>query len=99
MQNIDIKYLNEIKEELDELEGEDSLFIEENGEPKFAIIPIEFFDALESYRGIIEGNSDSSVKVISNVKDALTYDEYENIKKQLIDVFDKTFKPNPEKLN
>ena len=55
--NFEAIYLfGEAHEELDELEGEDSLFIEENGEPKFAIIPIELFDALESYRGIIEGN-------------------------------------------
>lgn len=101
MLNIDIKELKEIKEELDELHADDAIFVEENGDTKFVILPIEQFDELESYRDLLDGKVENgaAVKIVSNQKNELTYEEYEKIRKQLVDIFDKTFKPNPEKLN
>ena len=101
MLNIDIKELNEIKEELDELQCDDAIFVEQNGNAKFVIIPIEQFDELESYRELLDSKVENgaAVKIVSNQNNELTYEEYEKIRKQLVDIFDKTFKPNPEKLN
>lgn len=103
MQNIDIKYLKEIKEELEELQEDDAIFVDDNNDTKYVILPIETYDLLESYRSILEGDKQESlnpnVKIISNAINELSYDEYETIKKQLMEVFEKTFKPKPEKLN
>lgn len=103
MQNINIKDLESIKEELEKLEDDDVIFVNDEQGPKYALISIDNYDDLESYRGLIEDAEDSmanaSVKIISNKQNNLTYDEYEKIKKQLVEVFDKTFKPNPNKLN
>lgn len=101
MLNIDIKELNEIKEELDELSGDEAIFVEDNGNAKYVILPIEQYDELDSLRDLLDGKIENgaAVKIVSNQGNELTYEEYEKIRKQLVDVFDKTFKPNPEKLN
>lgn len=101
MKNIDIKDLYEIKEDLDCIE--DVIFVDDNNETKYAILPIDEYDDLVSLKDMVEdklGNlKEPSVKIISNKDSELTYEEYEKIRKQLVDVFDATFKPKPEKLN
>lgn len=104
MQKIDIKQLKEIKEELDQLEEDDAIFVDENNDTKYVILPVGLYDMLESYRSLLEGDkiptNGSDVKIISaNTPSELSYDEYETIKKQLMEVFDKTFRPKPDKLN
>ena len=39
------------------------------------------------------------IKILSSGGLELSYDEYEKVKKQIMEAFDKTFKPRPEKLN
>lgn len=97
---IDIKKLENIKTELDSLNKEDVLFINENGSAKYAILPIETYDAFNDE--VDEKNVpffNPSIRILSPGNTELSYDEYEMIKKQIMDAFDKTFKPKPEKLN
>ena len=48
----------------------------------------------------IEGKfSTPSIKVFSPNNMELSYDEYEAVKKRILEAFDKTFKPKREKLN
>ena len=98
---IDIKKLENIKTELDSLDKEDVLFINENGSVKYALLPIETYDAFTE--DVEEENNVSffnpSIRIFSPGKAELSYDEYEMIKKQILEAFDKTFKPKPEKLN
>ena len=98
---IDIKKLENIKTELDSLDKEDILFVNENGSAKYAILPIETYDAFTE--DVEEENNASffnpSIRIFSPGKAELSYDEYEMIKKQILEAFDKTFKPKPEKLN
>lgn len=101
---IDIKKLKAIKEDLDNL-GEDDpvLYVSDKGDAKYVLMPIELFDEIEEILNpyVEEDNpSDSaSIKVISSNPFELSYDEYEQIKEQILKAFDKTFKPKPEKLN
>lgn len=103
---VDIKKLKAIKEELDALDEKDPvLYVSENGNAKYALMPIELLDEIEDILhpfddedGQSDGNS-ASIKVISSNPFELSYDEYEEIKDAILKAFDKTFKPKPEKLN
>lgn len=99
--NIDIKKLKAFREELDSLNKEDVLYIDENGKAKYAILPIAAYDEIESLLSILNNKDESAASIkVANFDDIqLTYEEYENIRKQIIDAVDKTLKPNPEKLN
>lgn len=101
MLKIDINELKNIKDDLKSLDDDEVAFIEEENETKFVIMPAGQYDELESFRSFLdEGRvKTSNVKIITNATNELTYDEYEKIKKQLIEVIDKTLKPNPEKFN
>ena len=104
MRKIDINEIENIKEELNNLQEDETLCITENGHEKFMLMSVDAYDALTS-----EDNADvfseenllrnPNIRVISPDNFELTYDEYENVKKQVMDAFEKTFKPKPEKLN
>ena len=97
--NLDIKELQNIKDKLDSLE-DNVLFVDENGISKYAIMPIEMYDEVEEFIDIINDKDNRPIVKVANPKDIqLTYEEYETIKKQIMDAIDMTFKPNPEKLN
>lgn len=95
--NIDINKLSEIKNELDSLSEEDVLFIDDQGKTKYVIAPIELYDRIEDLLGGYDYNP--QVKVINSEDFELSYDEYERIKKQIMDLVEKTLMPKPEKLN
>lgn len=97
--NIDIKELENIKDKLESLNEEDVLFVDENGSTKYVILPINQFDSLEDIVKEGQGSLMPAVKIINGEGFELSYDEYESVKKQLNEIFDKTFKPKPEKLN
>ena len=97
--NIDIKELNDLRDKLEDLEEDDVLFVEENGEKKFAIMTMSQYEMIEAILNPNKITSAPNVRVINTGDIELTYDEYEKVKKQLIEVIDKTFKPKPEKLN
>ena len=97
--NIDIEKIREVKEELDALNPNDILYIEEDGKAKYAVVPIELFDQLEDVLTMMNTPFDTSVRIAAPDEIDLTYDEYERIKKQIMEAVEKTFMPKPEKLN
>lgn len=102
MTNIDVKELENIKEDLSSLKADDYLYVDENGKAKYVILPIELFDKYEDYRTMIEGTIEGNgpqIRVLGDRIDGLTYDEYEAIKRQILELFEKSFKPKAEKLN
>lgn len=105
MNNIDIKNLDSIKEELELLTKEKVVLIEEDGVPKYALTTLEEYSELESYRNLVVGQSvqgndnEPAVKIVASRSNELSFEEYEKVKEELVEMFDKTFKPNPKKLS
>ncbi|MBO4919448.1 MAG: hypothetical protein J5365_04760 [Erysipelotrichaceae bacterium] len=98
--NIDIEKLKEIREELDQLAESDVLFVTENNTEKYAIIPIELYDAVEDmFSALNDPGFVPQVKIAGNQDIELSYDEYERIKEQILEAVEKTLMPKPEKLN
>ena len=97
--NIDIEKIKEVKEELDALNQNDVLYIEEDGKTKYAVLPIELFDQVEDVLMMMNTPFDTSVRIAAPDEIDLTYDEYERIKRQIMEAVEKTFMPKPEKLN
>jgi vacuolar-type H+-ATPase subunit F/Vma7 len=97
--NVDIEKISAIKNELEALKENDALFINEEGKTRYAIIPIETYDALEDLMAMINPSAVPQVKIVPSGELDLSYDEYERIKKQIMDAVEKTFMPKPEKLN
>ena len=97
--NIDIRKIQEIKDELHSLNENDVLFIEDEGNVKYAIMPIELYDSMEDLMSVLNGQNGTSVRIATPDDLDLSYDEYERIKKQIMDAVEKTFMPKPEKLN
>lgn len=97
------KALDAIKEELQDIEdGEIGFVKDEEGNTKFVILAKEDFEVLEESKAILDEAkevSENNVKIISNTMPDISYEEYEKLKQQLLDSFEKTFKPKPEKLN
>lgn len=97
--NIDIERLYEIREDLEALRQSDVLFIDENGKQRFALMPIELYEQLEDVLLMLNAAPSATVKIAGPDDIDLTYDEYEMIKKQIMDAVERTFMPKPEKLN
>ena len=97
--NVDIEQVKEIRDELDSLEEDEVMFIEEDHIAKYAVMPIEFYDAIEELAAVVNGTSNTSVRIAIPQDFDLSYDEYERIKQQIMDAVEKTFMPKPEKLN
>ncbi len=97
--NVDIERVSGIIDELDQLKESDVLFIDENGESRFAIIPIETYDAIDDMLAMFNDASRMQVQIANPENIELSYDEYERSKQQIMDVVEKTLMPKPEKLN
>ena len=97
--NIDIRKIQEVREELDALGQSDVLYIEEDGKAKYAVMPIELYDQIEDVLMMLNTPFDAQVKIAGPEDIELTYDEYERIKKQIMEAVEKTFMPKREKLN
>jgi len=54
---------------------------------------------LEDLMAMINPSAVPQVKIVPSGELDLSYDEYERIKKQIMDAVEKTFMPKPEKLN
>lgn len=95
--NIDVKQIENIKNQLDSLNNEDVLFVNEDGQTKYAIIPIASYDLVEE---MLSSNLNEAPKVIlAGDKTELTYEEYERVKGAIMDLVEQTLKPKAEKLN
>ena len=97
--NIDIERLKEIKDELDAMNESDVLFIDEDRKAKYVIMPVELYDTLEGLLNVLNAPAPASVRIAAPEEIDLSYDEYERIKKQIMEAVEKTFMPKPEKLN
>lgn len=97
--NIDIERLKEIKDELDAMNESDVLFIDEDRKAKYVIMPVELYDTLEDLLNVLNAPAPASVRIAAPEEIDLSYDEYERIKKQIMEAVEKTFMPKPEKLN
>lgn len=98
--SIDINRIKDIKEELDALKEDDILYVNEDQKAKYVIMPVELYDSLEEAMVLLDSPLMSpQVKVINSDDFELSYDEYERIKNQLVEIIEKTLMPKPEKLN
>lgn len=98
--NVDINKLEEIKAQLSQMKEDDALFIEQNGEVRYAIVPIEKYDKAEGFMAILDAKNENEKPIrIIGANNDLSYEEYEQIKTIILDTFEKTFKPKAEKLN
>ena len=104
MQNIKIEKLESIKKELESLNEDDVLFVDDNKETRYAIMPIAYYDKLDVYRELQENDKplyNAQVKIMggNGLIEELSFDDYEKIRSQLLEIFDKSFKPKSDKLN
>ena len=81
MRNIDIKEVEGIKKQLEMLGDEDVVFIDEDGQSKYAVMNLNYFEKLDSYRQLSEKNGpvfNTLVKIFSGGSplEDLSYDEY-----------------------
>ena len=97
--NVDIKELENIRKQLESLDEEDVLFIDEEGNTRYVIMPVTQYDLIEEMLNQSQNLSMPRVKIINGNELEHTYDEYEAVKKQINDIIEKNFKPKPEKLN
>lgn len=101
--NIDIKDLELIRDDLEKLADDDLIMINDQGEPRFVIMPVAAFEGLEQFAQLLSSppvkSGSPTISIVGPNKLELSYDEYEQVRKQILDVFDKTFKPDPGKLS
>ncbi len=95
---IDVKKIKGLKEEFSKIDSkeEDALYITDNGSVKYVLLPVELYDSLKALED--EGPS-ATIKILNPMNPNLSYEEYEEVRRQVLEVLDKTFKPKPEKLN
>ena len=99
MANIDISKLSNISDELEDLEANDVLFVDENDQSRYVILPIELFDQIEDLIYMIKDPMAMPIVRFNPEDIDLSYDEYEQIKNQILEAVEKTLMPKPEKLN
>ena len=99
--DIKVEDLKELKEKLDSLDKDDVLYISEDNKRTHVVIP---FDMYSEYQEML--NFFNHVLTIENNMQSqkeedldLTYEEYEQIKQQVMEALEETLLPKPEKLN
>ena len=98
MANIDISKLEAIRDDLDFLEEGEVLFVDEQEQTRYVIVPVGIYDQLEELLMMLK--EPAMLPVIRVNEDIeLSYDEYERIKNQIMEAVEKTLMPKPEKLN
>jgi hypothetical protein len=96
MATVDLERIKDIEEELENLDETEVLFVEENGVEKYAIMNIQFYDMIEEVANMLQT---PQVNIAKPEDFELSYDEYERVKNQIMDIVEKTLMPKPEKLN
>ena len=96
MATVDLERIKDIEEELENLDETEVLFVEENGVEKYAIMNIQFYDMIEEVVNMLQT---PQVNIAKPEDFELSYDEYERVKNQIMDIVEKTLMPKPEKLN
>lgn len=95
---VDLEKLKEIQEELDELKDGDVIsVIDENNEMKFAIVNQEYYNMFENLADMVLNPPKVNINQLGIAN--LSYEEYENIKEQVLDALERYLMPKPENLN
>ena len=98
--SIDLNKLEQIKDELDALSEDEVLYVNDDGKAKYVLMPIEMYENIEEMMSFLNSPVfNPQVKVVNNGDFELSYDEYERIKNQIMEIVEKTLMPKPEKLN
>ena len=96
---LDLEQLELLQDELDALDQDEYVFLTENGEKKYAVIPMELYNLLEEFQMMFDDTYSSPLVKVDSANLDLSYDEYERIKEQIMEAVEKTLMPKPEKLN
>lgn len=105
MKKVKVEDLKVIDDELDTLSDGDALIVCDGKEEKYAIITMsDYLDyqeliKFEAQMHPFKNGVTPEVHVLGDEDIEITYEEYESIKKQLLEALDKTFKSKLEKLN
>ena len=98
--SIDINRIKDVMEELQSLKEDEVLYVSEDQKTKYVIMPIELYDSLDEAKQLLDSSfMNPQVKVLNSDDFELSYDEYERIKNQIMEIVEKTLMPKPEKLN
>jgi len=97
MKSVDIKDLGNIEADLNNLGQDDVLFVCEGGKERFVLMPIEQYDAL--FHEVDDKLAMPQIKILKDGVLDLSYEDYDRIRKELLEAFDKALKPKAEKLN
>jgi len=98
--SIDINRIKDVMEELQSLKEDEVLYVSEDQKTKYVIMPIELYDSLDEAKQLLDSSfMNPQVKVLNSDDFELSYDEYERVKNQLMEIIEKTLMPKPEKLN
>lgn len=96
--SVNINELANIKDLLETLDDESVLYVEEDGENKYVIMTSSLYDGVAEVAEALKNGAATAIKVaMPNFE--LSYEDYENIKRQVDEALDKAFRPKPEKLN
>ena len=96
--SINIDELANIKDLLSTLDDESVLYVEEDGENKYVIMTSSLYEGVAEVAEALKNGAATAIKVAMPSFD-LSYEDYENIKRQVDESLDKAFRPKPEKLN
>lgn len=98
--SIDISRIDGIREELKALGERDVLYVNEDQKARYVIMPVELYDSLEELMTMFDSPAMSAqFNLVGPEELELSYDEYERIKNQIMEIVEKTLMPKPEKLN
>lgn len=98
--SIDINRIKDVMDELQSLKEDEVLYVSEDQKTKYVIMPIELYDSLDEAKQLLDSSfMNPQVKVLNSDDFELSYDEYERVKNQLMEIIEKTLMPKPEKLN
>lgn len=96
--SININELDNIRDLLESLDDESVLYVEEDGTNKYVIMTSSLYDGVAEVADALKAGAATAIKVAMPSFE-LSYEDYENIKKQVDEALDKAFRPKPEKLN
>ena len=96
---LDLEQFELLQDELDALQQDEHVFLTENGEKKYAVIPMDLYNLMEEFQMLFDDAYASPVVKVDSANLDLSYDEYERIKQQILEAVEKTLMPKPEKLN
>ena len=96
---IDINELVNLSDILYDLQEDEILEIYEGDKKCFVLLNANFYKQIEDLSIMIAESNKmrENMQPVENLE--LTYEEFENVKEQVIDALEKTFMPKPEKLN